>query len=149
MTPLSAVINKNAIKVDMAASNKQQALDELVEMLYQDGAVLNSDGFIRDVYQRESEGKTGIGGAIAIPHGKSDYVNQTCIAIGLLQQPIDWESLDDRPVKVIILFAVNTRDKNDTFVKLMSQVARMLGKEQVCDQLLTAKSREELLSIFD
>lgn len=145
---LSDVINKNALQVDMAAENKQQALTTLVDLLYQDGAVADPDGFIQDVYQREREGKTGIGGFIAIPHGKSAHVNNTCIAIGLLREPIAWESLDGNPVRVIILFAVNRNDKNDFFVKMMSQVARMLGKEDVCDRLLSAKSTEELLSIF-
>lgn len=145
---LSDVINKNALQVGMSATNKQQALTELVDLLYKDGAVADADGFIRDVYQRESEGKTGIGGFIAIPHGKSAYVNNTCIAIGLLNEPIAWESLDGNPIRVIILFAVNKNDKNDFFVKMMSQVARMLGKEEICDKLLSAKSTEELVSIF-
>ncbi len=146
---LSDVINKNAISVNMQATDKQHALSLLVDLLYQDGAVADPKGFIQDVYHRESEGKTGIGGYIAIPHGKSDFVNTTCIAIGLLREPIFWESLDGNPVKVIILFAVNKKDKNDYFVKMMSQVARMLGKEDVCEKLLSAQSTEELVSIFN
>lgn len=146
---LSDVINKNAIRVNMQATDKQHALSLLVDLLYQDGAVTDPKGFIQDVYHRESEGKTGIGGYIAIPHGKSDFVNTTCIAIGLLREPIFWESLDGNPVKVIILFAVNKKDKNDYFVKMMSQVARMLGKEDVCGKLLSAQSTEELVSIFN
>ncbi|MEA9390271.1 PTS sugar transporter subunit IIA [Acerihabitans sp. TG2] len=145
---LSDVINKNAVQVNMPANDKAQALTMLADLLYQDGAINDKDGFINDVYHRENEGKTGIGGFIAIPHGKSAYVNHTCIAIGLLDRPILWESLDGNPVKVIILFAVNTKDKNDYFVKMMSQVARMLGKEDVCEQLISATSTEELLSIF-
>lgn len=132
----------------MPAQNKEQAISMLAALLQKDGAVKDSEGFIQDVYQREREGKTGIGGYIAIPHGKSEFVSHTCIAIGLLDKPINWESLDGNPVKVIILFAVNKKDKNDYFVKMMSQVARMLGKEEVCAQLLTAKSAEELISIF-
>lgn len=145
---LSEVINKNAVQVNMPANDKVQALTMLADLLYQDGAINDKDGFINDVFHRENEGQTGIGGSIAIPHGKSAYVNHTCIAIGLLERPIPWESLDDNPVKVIILFAVNTKDKNDYFVKMMSQVARMLGKEDVCEQLVSATSVDELLSIF-
>ncbi|MBT9432002.1 PTS sugar transporter subunit IIA [Candidatus Sodalis endolongispinus] len=146
---LSDVINKNAIQVNMRAQNKEQAISMLAALLQKDGAVKDSERFIQDVYQREREGKTGIGGYIAIPHGKSEFVAHTCIAIGLLDQPINWESLDGNPVKVVILFAVNKKDKNDYSVKMMSQVARMLGKEEVCAQLLSAKSAEELISIFN
>lgn len=146
---LSNVINKNALQINMPATDKRQALESLIDLLYKDGAVNDPHAFIQDVYQREGEGKTGIGGFIAIPHGKSDFVNNTCIAIGLLKKPIEWESLDGNRVKVIILFAVNKKDKNDYFVKMMSQVARMLGKEETCEKLLSAASTDELVSAFE
>lgn len=146
---IADVINKNAIQVNMPALNKQQALESLIDLLYQDGVVDDASLFIKDVYQRESEGMTGIGGYIAIPHGKSLHVNKTCIAIGLLRDPIEWESLDGNKVKAIILFAVSMQDKNDFCIKLMSRIARMLGNEQVCDTLLNATTSDELISIFD
>ena len=146
---IADVINKNAIQVNMPALDKQQALESLVNLLYQDGAVDDAALFIQDVYHRENEGMTGIGGYIAIPHGKSFHVNRTCIAIGLLKEPIEWESLDGNKVKAIILFAVSMQDKNDFCIKLMSRIARMLGNEQVCENLLNATSNNELISIFD
>lgn len=146
---ISEVINKNALQVNMTAKNKQQALASLVNMLYQDGAVDNSELFIQDVYKRENEGMTGIGGYIAIPHGKSQHVNKTCIAIGLLNDPIEWESLDGNKVKAIILFAVSLQDKNDFCIKLMSKIARMLGNDAICSDLLNATTTDELIAIFD
>jgi len=146
---IADVINKNAIQVNMPATDKKQALESLVNLLYQDGAVNDATLFIQDVYNRESEGMTGIGGYIAIPHGKSLHVNRTCIAIGLLQEPIEWESLDGNKVKAIILFAVSMQDKNDFCIKLMSRIARMLGNEQICENLLNATTHEELISIFN
>ena len=62
--------------------------------------------------KEEAEGATGIGQGIAIPHGKSPSVRQTVIAAATLADPIPWETLDDRPVEIVILFAVQEGDKN-------------------------------------
>lgn len=142
------VINPNAVVTDLEAAGKQEVFDKLSQLLYQDGSITSKEDFIADVVSREREGKTGIGGGVAIPHGKSDAVKRTCIAVAKLKTPIVWESVDGEPVQIIVLFAVNGRDKNSYFVKLMSQVARMLAKRSFCGQLLGCTTKEELLSLF-
>lgn len=142
------VINPNAVVTDLDAANKQEVFEKLSQLLYQDGSITSKENFIADVVSREREGKTGIGCGVAIPHGKSDAVKHTCIAVAKLKVPIEWESVDGEPVQIIVLFAVNGRDKNSYFVKLMSQVARMLAKESFCSQLLASTSKKELLSLF-
>ncbi len=145
---VGSVICKNAIALSMKASDKDSALRTLVEMLAADGAVTSVDGFMRDIYRREAEGKTGIGDGIAIPHGKSDHVLRTEIAIGRLEKAIPWETLDDNPVRLLILFAVANGDKNDGFLKLMAEVAGKLAYEDVCRKLFEARTVNELLEAF-
>ncbi|MGI6005455.1 MAG: PTS sugar transporter subunit IIA [Christensenellales bacterium] len=145
---VSEVINKNAILLDLQVSDKAEALDALAQVLYEDGSVKSKKEFIDDVYFRESQGKTGIGNGIAIPHGKSNAVTRTCIAVAKLKNPIEWETIDGKPVEVIIMFAVAGEDTNNYFVKLLSQVARMLAKDSFCEKLLAARDKEELFSLF-
>ncbi len=145
---IGEVINWNAVDFDLEAADKAEALEKVCEMLYRDGSITSAEEFIRDVYLRESEGHTGIGGGIAIPHGKSEVVARTCISIARLKKPIAWETVDGEPVRVIILFAVGVRDKNSYFVKLMSQVARMLARPGVCEQLTMCTSQQKLSEIL-
>ena len=91
---------------------------------------------------------TGIGNAIAIPHGKSSAVKETCAAIGRMKNTLNWGSADGEPVKFIVLLAVNDTDKNTSHVKLLSQMARKLASDEVCQKLLDAKTREEIVEIF-
>lgn len=147
--PVSDVINPNAVVFNLEASEKTQVLRNLAELLYRDGSINNRDAFLKDLLQREQEGKTGIGGGIAIPHAKSDAVNRTCIAIAKLKTPILWETIDGLPVQIVILFAVNRKDQNSYFVKLMSQVARLLVQEDFCRALFSAADKDDLLEIWN
>jgi PTS system fructose-specific IIA component len=146
--PVSEIIDPASIVLDLPASNKAEVLDFLAELLYGNGVVSSKEIFKADVLLRESEGKTGIGGGVAIPHGKSEAVLRTCITVARLKDPVQWESVDGEPVALVILFAVRRDDKNDYFVKLMSQVARMLARERFCEALLAAESERELLDLF-
>jgi fructose-specific phosphotransferase system IIA component len=145
---LSKVIKSETIKLDMEATTKEDVIKELTELLYKVNAISNKESFLKDVFYRESIGTTGIGNGIAIPHGKSKSVNKTSLAIGRTKSDIEWESLDEQPVRFIILFAVTEEDKNSTHIKILAKVASNLGDDDVCANLLKAKSPEEILDIF-
>lgn len=145
---LAKVIRNETIKLNMEATTKDEALKELVELLYDNNRISNKDAFLKDVIYRESLGETGIGNYIAIPHGKSKYVNKTSLALGRTKKDIEWETLDGLPVRFIILFAVTDEDKTSVHVRLLAKVASTLGNDDVCAKLLVAKTNEEILNIF-
>lgn len=91
---LSKVIHKELLKVGSKATTKGEIIEELADMLEVKGFVRSSEDFVRDVYLREEEGETGIGQGVAIPHGKSAAVIETTVAIAVLDQEIEWETLD-------------------------------------------------------
>lgn len=108
------------------------------------------DEFVKDIYLRESEGVTGIGNFVAIPHGKSDSVTQVGIAIGKLNNEIEWETLDGQGVKLIFLFAVsNDHEYARNHMKLLAQIAGKLGNDENIEKLLNAKTVEELKEVFN
>ncbi len=145
---LAGVISSDNIKLEMDATTKDEAIRELTQMLFSTGKIADIDGFIEDVYYRESLGVTGFGNGIAIPHGKSKLVNRTSLAIGRTKEPIEWESLDDEPVTFIILFAVTDADKTSTHIRLLSQVATKLSDDDLCERLKLASTPEEIYQIF-
>lgn len=141
----SAVINRSAVAVDVPANNKEEVFQYICEMLYRDNTLTSLEDFKKDLYYRESLGKTGIGEGIAIPHGKSQFVTKTCIAIVKLKEPIAWETADEKPVQILILFAVNEADKSNFFLRMMAQVARKLVQENVSKRLVAAQTVDELI----
>lgn len=145
---LLEVINQEVSAVDVNADNKEEVFSYACETLYENGCITSIEEFKKDLYERESEGQTGIGNGIAIPHGKSQAVKRNCICIFKLSSPIAWETLDDEPVQVIIMFAVSKKDQNEYFLRLMAAVAGKLARDGVCRQLLECNTREELFSVF-
>lgn len=141
-----SVINENAVRIGVAAADKEEAFQYIAKILYEDGTLTSVEDFKKDLYYRESLGSTGIGGGVAIPHGKSRAVKKSCIAIVKLEHPIPWETTDEKPVQVLILFAVKEEDKSTYFLRLMAQVARKLAQDGVCAKLVGAHTKKELLS---
>lgn len=85
---ISTVLNVKNIKLNMTARTKEEVIEELTDLLIEDGAVTNKEDFIRDVWLREELGSTGFENHIAIPHGKSSGVSRTALAIGRTQHAI-------------------------------------------------------------
>ena len=88
------VLDERIIDLHAHAENKEEVLTLLANRLKEAGYIDDVEGFKKDIYLRESEGTTGIGNYIAIPHGKSDSVSQVGIAIAKLDHEIEWETLD-------------------------------------------------------
>ena len=150
MTTLSLdqLIDKDIMVVNSTARNKQEVLEELGRLLEAKGYLKDVDTFIEDVYLRESEGITGIGGGVAIPHGKSKGVKQTTVAVAKLAHPIEWETLDEEKVSVVFLFAVMDVDANTTHILLLQQVAILLADDSFIQAVQEAKSGDELYQLI-
>lgn len=146
---ITKILNKNRIDLNLNVSTKLEAIEKLSDLLLNDGVICSKKKFIQDIYLREKEGETGIGNAIAIPHGKSDSVLKTSLAIGRNKIGLDWETLDDEPVKCIILFAVRKVDSNTVHIKLLSKVAGALAHEEIINSLLNEENPEKIIQLFE
>ncbi|RDX01035.1 PTS sugar transporter subunit IIA [Listeria kieliensis] len=145
---LEEVIHKELILINSKAGNKDEILRELIHLLHENHYIADEAAFLEDVYLRETEGETGIGQGIAIPHGKSASVETTTIAVATLEKPIQWETLDGEDVEVVILFAVKDSDINTTHVLLLQQVATLLADEDFLDDLKGVTSVDEMYQLI-
>ena len=146
---LKDVLDERIIDLNMEAKNKDEAIRHLAAKLKDANYIGDVDEFVKDIYLRESEGVTGIGNFVAIPHGKSDSVTQVGIAIGKLNNEIEWETLDGQGVKLIFLFAVsNDHEYARNHMKLLAQIAGKLGNDENIEKLLNAKTVEELKEVI-
>lgn len=145
---ISQVINCDLIDLKLDATTKLEALKKLTDLLFQNEIISDRNSFLEDVLYREEEGATGLGEGIAIPHGKSASVLKTSIVIGRTKQPIEWESLDDEPVNLIILFAVKNSDSTTTHIKLLQKVAILLADEELIRDLQQVETEEAFIRLL-
>ncbi|WP_317983733.1 PTS sugar transporter subunit IIA [Klebsiella pneumoniae] len=146
---ISTVLNVKNIKLNMTARTKEEVIEELTDLLIQDGAVTNKEDFIRDVWLREELGSTGFENHIAIPHGKSSGVSRTALAIGRTQHAIPWETMDGSDVRCVILFAVCLMDQNATHIRLLAQVSGSLADEDIIAKLLVESDPHKIIALFN
>lgn len=147
---LGHILSIDQILPEMEAVERMEAIVELVDLLVAKGHVKAED---RDVVlsalrAREDTMSTGIGFGIAIPHASSDRVNHVVAAFGRSSKGIEFDALDNAPVKFIVLFVV-PKDQFQTHLRTLAAIAKFLNDRQVRERLGTAGSAEEILSIFN
>lgn len=145
---IKEVIHQELIIENMNADTKLEALKEIVNLLDDKGYLTNPDEFLEDVLLREEEGVTGLGDGIAIPHGKSNGVKKTVIAIGKNNKGLDWGSLDEGLVEVIILFAVKKTDETTLHIKMLQKVAILLADDELLNKLRHATTGKEIYELL-
>lgn len=137
------------ITLNLNGNTKEKVFDEMSQMLLDSKYIDNKEEFQRALYEREDIGITGLGNHIAIPHGKSDSVKKTGLAIGKAQHDIEWETHDDKPVRFVIMFSVPNDDEYaKKHLKLLTEVAKKLADDEIVEKLLNAQTKDEIINIL-
>ncbi len=144
---LTNILDKNIIFPKSNYTSKEEILKSLAASFKKEQYIDNIDVFLNDVYNRENEGVTGIGNLLAIPHGKSKSVQKPGVAIATLNNKVEWESLDNDGAQIVFLIAIGTENSTD-HLKLLSQIARKLGNDEINSKLLNAKRKEEIIQVL-
>lgn len=142
------VLDRRVVDLKMKAKDKDEAIRHLSGLLKEAGYIEDVHEFVADIYERENEGITGIGEHIAIPHGKSQSVRNIGIAVGKLDEMIEWESLDNQPVDLIFLFAVSKSQYDTSHLRLLGDLAGRLGRNNTIKRLREMGTFEDLLDAF-
>ena len=143
------ILDDRVIDLDMDAKNKDEVIRHLAGLLKDAGYIEDLEGYVSDVYAREQEGITGIGGHVAIPHGKSGHVEHVGIAVGRTRSMIDWESYDGEPSQLFFLFAVPSDSQGaKEHLRLIAELAGKLGNDTTMERLQTASSYQDLVEAF-
>jgi len=144
---LSEILNPACIKVPLSATNKQDALFELVDMLGTAGVVTQIQELKDAVWKREQTRTTGIGHGIGIPHGKTACLQELHMAIGLPATPIEFGAIDSKPVELIILLA-SPADQTGPHIQALAKISRMLTDDTFREAVKKAESAEKLYEML-
>lgn len=145
---ISDLLSKECVLTDLVANTKLDVIEKMTDRLCAAGAISDKKGFIQDVLAREELGSTGFENQIAIPHGKSQWVRETCIAVAKLKHTVDWETMDSTDVKLVILFAVKDVDSGSGHIRVLAKISIALGDDDTVEKLLNANSQEELYDLI-
>ena len=143
------LLSADQIIPEMAATERWPAIVELIDLLVSLGKIKapDRDSILASLKQREETMSTGIGFGIAIPHCSSDRLNEVVAAFGRSSKGIEFDALDNAPVKFVVLFIV-PKNQFQTHLRTLASIAKFLNDRSIRENLGSASSREEILAIF-
>ena len=145
---ITDLLDRRSVSLSAAPKSKSEALDMAVELMAKSGKIDDIESYRAKVYAREEESTTGVGEGIAIPHGKCSAVNAPGLAAMIIKDGVDFESLDDEPVKVLFLIAAPDT-KDNVHLDVLSKLSVLLMDENFVAKLMKAGSPEEFIEIID
>lgn len=145
---ISAILEEQFIAIDLPSEGKEEALNSMVDMLGASSKVRDLEKVRQAILERERLMSTGVGHGFAIPHGKTDALEDILAAFAITRKPIDFQALDNQPVQLIFML-VGRETHVGTHLKLLSRISRLMNNEDFRRQLLTAGSSQEVLRLFD
>jgi mannitol/fructose-specific phosphotransferase system IIA component (Ntr-type) len=119
----------------------------MIALVARSDKVLDTDKVRTAIFEREKIMSTGVGNGFAIPHGKTDAVTDIVAAFATTAEPIDYESLDEKPVRLVFLL-VGKDNLVGPHIKLLSRISRLMNKEDFRRRLLEAANPEQLIDLF-
>lgn len=145
---ITDLIDKRSICLDGTPHTKKEALDQMVALMAASGKISDEEGYRKQVYLREEESTTGIGGGIAIPHGKCAAVRKPGLAAMVVRDGVEFESLDGMPAHLIFLIAAPDTEDN-IHLDVLSKLSVLLMDQNFVEKLTKAETAEEFLSVID
>ena len=144
---ISDFLKSEAIVMEIKAKDKIEALNELVEHMVSKKYVKDGDTFVKALAKRENLESTGIGDGIAIPHARTDAVQDLVLAFARAPHGVDFSSIDGKPSYLIFLIA-SPENKKSEYIMALAKLSRLLRKQTVREKLKNAKSPDEVMSVI-
>jgi fructose-specific PTS system IIA-like component len=132
------------------ARSREEAIKEMVDSLFLAGRATNPDTVEEAIWLREDVFSTGIGHGFAIPHCKSPDITVNSVGVLRLKKPIDWQkTLDDQPVRILLMLAIRESDGADEHLKIFAKLARKIMHEEFRERLLTESDPAALVQYIE
>jgi fructose-specific phosphotransferase system IIA component len=144
---ISDILTPDVIDVGLEVKDKEDSLNKIIALAANSNKILDLKKVTETIFEREKLVSTGVGKGFAIPHGKTDAIEDTVAAFVITRKPIDFDSIDGEPVRFIFLL-VGKETLLNTHIKLLSRISRLMNKDDFREKLLQAKTKEDVLKTF-
>ncbi|MEM6755868.1 MAG: PTS sugar transporter subunit IIA [Planctomycetota bacterium] len=144
---LSEIVQPDRIAVPLPSPDKQTAVFGLADLLLKHTDITDGDALKQAIWARETTRTTGIGHGIAIPHGKCAGVDRLYMAIGRCETPVDFASIDGKPVELIILLA-SPVDQTGPHIQALAKVSRLLTDADFRDRVKAVETPTDLYDMI-
>lgn len=145
---LRDVLDESVVKVGLESLDKEECFEEMIDLLVRSGRVSDRAGALEAVRHRESQGTTGIGNGIAVPHGKHASIQRLVAALGISEEGIEFDATDGQPVHLVFLLLAKINEPGP-HIQALAEIGRLLQTPGFGKRLLAAKTSKDVLDILD
>tara|TARA_E500000318_G_scaffold29583_1_gene29502 strand:+ start:434 stop:892 length:459 start_codon:yes stop_codon:yes gene_type:complete len=142
------LLTPGSIRAPLHADDKKGVIHELVDLLIAEGKVSDGSALKDAVWTREQTRTTGIGHGLAIPHGKCAGLEGLSMAIGKPAEPMDFEAIDGKPVRLIVLLA-SPPDRTSDHIQALARVSRLMTSEAFRQDVYDADDAEAIYALIE
>jgi fructose-specific phosphotransferase system IIA component len=144
---ISDILTDDLVVTGLQGKTKDDIIDAMIDLVAVSPKVLDKEKVRKAIFERERIMSTGVGNGFAIPHGKTDAVTDIVAAFAVTAEPIDYQSLDEKPVRLVFLL-VGKDNLVGPHIKLLSRISRLMNKEDFRKRLLTQQTSREIIDMF-
>ena len=145
---ITDLLSIDSIEIGSSYKDKDELLKNAVKLMCRSGIINNEKEYLNSVLKREKESTTGVGNGIAIPHGRCKAVDKAGLAAIVLNKPVEYEALDNKPVELLFLIAA-PEDKGNVHLEILSKLAMMLMDQEFTFRLKNSRTAEEFIRAID
>jgi len=144
---ITDVLEEQFVRTNLPGTSKEEIIDSMIRLIGNSRNVLDKDKVRQAIFEREKIMSTGVGNGFAIPHGKTDAVKDIVAAFAITEHPVDYQALDEQPVRLVFLL-VGRDSLVGPHIKLLSRISRLMNKEEFRKELLMSKTPKEVIELF-
>ncbi len=141
------LISPDRISLTIGASSKKRLLEKISKLLGEVVPDLDDREAFQSLIDRERLGSTGVGSGVALPHGRLQGLDRAIGACVILNEEMDFDAIDDKPVKIVFVLLV-PKEATEEHLQLLAELARIFGEEKNREQLLDANQVDEVYNFF-
>ena len=145
---ITDLLSIDSIEIGSSYKDKDELLKNAVKLMCRSGIINNEKEYLNSVLEREKESTTGVGNGIAIPHGRCKAVDKAGLAAIVLNKPVEYEALDNKPVELLFLIAA-PEDKGNVHLEILSKLAMMIMDQEFTFKLKNSRTAEEFIRVID
>lgn len=145
---ITELLKPESIALGVASGSKEQAIDQMIELMEKGGRIVDKAGYKEGILAREQLGSTAIGEGIAIPHAKVAAVKEPGLAAMVVPDGVDYDAFDGSLANILFMIAA-PEGEADTHLEALSRLSTLLMVPGFKDSLIQAKSKEEFLAVID
>ena len=145
---ITELLDVKSIALNVNVSSKDETIDKLIDLMYESGKISDKSEYKKGILAREALSTTGIGDGIAIPHAQVATVKKAGLAAMTIQNGVDYDSLDGKPVYLCFMIAA-PQDGGSIHLQALAKLSTLLMNEEFRNELMNAKSAEQFIGIIN